>query len=135
MALLVLEMNVRSGAKSHWKPFKSGPGRVQNHQKSDVEAFLGGLEAFGFMNAERRADKDQNWSHFGAAWLILCAILAPSGFRRADPLGVYRCIWRNRKVYKNQVFFSNCMAKDGECKPTKNMNRTTVQSTRRFSKF
>ena len=33
----------------------------------------------------------------GAPRSILCAILAPIGFRRVDPLGVSRCIWRNRK--------------------------------------
>ena len=49
------------------------------------------------MSAERRADKDERWIHFGTTWLIFCAILAPAGFLRADLLGVSRCIWRNRR--------------------------------------
>ena len=48
------------------------------------------------MSAERRADKDEKWSHISATWSMLRAILAPTGFRRADPLGVSRCIRRYR---------------------------------------
>ena len=33
---------------------------------------------------ERRVDKDEKRSNFGAAWSILCAILAPTGFRRDE---------------------------------------------------
>ena len=53
---------------------------------------IGGvLRAFGFMNAERRADKDEQWSHLGATWSILCAMLAP----RADQLGATtKTIWK-----------------------------------------
>ena len=41
--------------------------------------------AKGETYAERRPDKDEKWSLFGATWSILYAILAPTGFRRADP--------------------------------------------------
>ena len=70
---------------------------VQKSSICDHGAFQGVLGAFGFLNAERRADKNEKWKHFGATWPILCASVAPTGFLRADPLGVSRCIWRNRK--------------------------------------
>ena len=40
---------------------------------------------------------DLNFRSFGATWSIWSANLAPTGFGRADPLGVSRCIWRNRR--------------------------------------
>ena len=88
MALLVQEMNARSGAKSHRKSFKIEPGGIHKSLKIHFGAIGGVLGALGFMNAERRADKDEQWSHFGATWSIACAILARTGFRRADPLAV-----------------------------------------------
>ena len=43
------------------------------------------------MNTERRADKDEK-EPFGRHLLdFVCAILAATGFRRADPLGVSWC--------------------------------------------
>ena len=74
-------------------------------------------------------------SNVGAAWSILCAILAPTRFRRADPLCVSQCIRRNRKQHSNHTFVHNCIAKIGNAKKTKNMNITKDQSIWRFSMF
>ena len=72
------------------------------NDQNEILGCLGGvLGALGYMNAERRADKDEKWSHFGATSSILCAILAPTGCRKANPLGVSRCVCRNRKNKKN----------------------------------
>ena len=71
------------------------------------------------MNAERRADKNEKWIHFGATWWILCAILVPISTGRS--FSMYR--------------FNNCTAKIGECKTMKNVDKTKVQSTWRFYMF
>ena len=64
-----------------WK----GPQIIKNETS---RRFGGALGTLGFMNAERRADKDGRWTHFGATWLILCAILAPTEVRRVKTLDI-----------------------------------------------
>ena len=59
--------------------------------------FVGVVWALGFMNAERRTDKYGTWRYLFATWSISCSILAPTGFGRADPFGVSRCICSNCK--------------------------------------
>ena len=76
--------------------------------KNETSGCFGGggvLIALGFMNAERRADKDEKWNHFGPTWSIVYAIWAHTGFRRCDPVGVSRCIWRNRNNLKTKRIF------------------------------
>jgi hypothetical protein len=64
--------------------------------------------------------KGERWTlfyrHVGAIWSISNPIFAPTGFRRADPLGVSRCIWRYRKTLKNKHLLQKYTAKVGEAK-------------------
>ena len=72
------------------------PRGIENHSKLSLEGsgrFEGGFGALDFMNAERRANKDEKWSHFDATWSIWCAILAPTGIRTAETLGISRYIF------------------------------------------
>ena len=41
---------------------------------------MGVLGELGFMNAERRADKDEKWNHFGATWSIWVPFCRPLDF-------------------------------------------------------
>ena len=69
----------------------------QNHQERDLGAFRGVLGALGFSNVFLEHHVEFCFHQVGAAWSIWGVILAATGFRMADPLGVSRCIWRNRK--------------------------------------
>ena len=112
------------------------PRVIGNHSKLSLEESQGVSGGLGSIRGSRNAeDKDETWGHFGATWSILCAILAPTGFRRADPLGVCRCIWLSHKNEINDLFFDNCTAKIGGSKTMKNIDKTKVQSIRRFSMF
>ena len=55
------------------------------------------LEASVSRVGKRRTSLTHSFEVFGVTWSISCAILAPTGFRRADPFGVSLCFWRNRK--------------------------------------
>ena len=80
VALLVQKMSASSGSKSHRKSFKSESGRVQKLSKMRPGRVGGVLGALGFINAEKRADKDEKWSHFGATWSICVPFWRPLDF-------------------------------------------------------
>ena len=55
-------------------------GRVYKSSKMNPQHVSGVLGALGSMHAERLADKDEKWSHFGATYSLSGSILAPAVF-------------------------------------------------------
>ena len=65
----------------------------------------GGLVAASRLQGRTRGIWHYFFELYCATWAIWGPICAPTGFRRADPLGVSRCIWRHRKNLKIMYFW------------------------------
>ncbi len=107
---------------SAWKISKvkqKGANRNQTCVKGELKGTKCINESIWFQASIKDAKASYKCLHFRATWSILCAILAPAGFRRADPLvGVSGCVWRNRKNQTNH-FFYNCTTQIENCEPRK----------------
>ena len=84
VALLVPEMNARSGAKSHWKSLKNEPRRLQKSSKINPRGVSGASWEHSVPWTQRGT---RIRSYFAATWSISNSILAPTGFWMAPQTG------------------------------------------------